>query len=180
MIERTTPQTAALAPEVEHVVPHSAPRAWPQGESGYSLVRLRDSVLSVKKHFPNGAPLVGDLRWTARPNPRLWGFCRYSDKSININCVLDSPDIPYFALEFLVFHEMLHADMPSAGHNRDFRARERSYTPSAEAIEDAERRGIRPGPNAGPQYWYVSADRFLMTFDRYYLHKRPGTTMEVG
>jgi ATP-dependent helicase IRC3 len=180
VIERTTPQAAALAPEIEKIVPQAAPRAWPKGQSSYSLVRLRDSVLSVKKHFPSGAPLVGDLRWSTQPNPRLWGFCRYSDKSITINCVLDSPDIPYFVLEYLMFHEMLHADMPSAGHNRDFRARERSYAPSPEAIEDAEKRGIKPGPKAGPLFWYVSADRFLGTFDRYYQHKKPGTTMEVG
>ena len=144
------------------------------------MVRLRDTVLSVKKHFPNGAPLLGDLRWSTRPNPALWGFCRYSDKSITVNCVLDSPDIPYVVLEYLMFHEMLHADMPSAGHNPDFRARERAYTPSAEAIDDAARRGIRPGPKAGPQFWYVCADRFLGTFDRYYLHKKPGTTMVLG
>lgn len=178
--ERTTPPGASLAPEVENIVPHAAPRGWPDGQGGYSLVQLRDSVLSVKKHFPNGAPLVGDLRWSTRPNPRLWGFCRYSDKSITINCVLDSPDIPYFALEYLMFHEMLHADMPTAGHNRDFRARERGYAPSAEALEDAARRGIKPGPKAGPQFWYVSAARFLDTFNRYYAHKMPGTTMEVG
>ncbi len=178
--ERTTPQAAALAPEIEEIVPHAPPRAWPAGESGYSLVGLRDSVLSVKKNFPNGAPLVGDVRWSTQPSPRLWGFYRYSDKGITLNCVLDSPDIPYFALEYLMFHEMLHADMPSAGHNRDFCAREWAYAPSAEAIEDAAKRGIRPGPKAGPQFWYVSGWRFLATFDRYYQHKKPGTTMEVG
>jgi ATP-dependent helicase IRC3 len=181
--ERTNllaPPKPVMAPEVERIVPHAAPRAWADGEPGYSLVQLRDSVLSVKKNFPNGAPLVGDLRWTDRPNPRLWGFCRYSDKSITVNCVLDSPDIPYFVLEYLMFHEMLHADMPSAGHNRDFRARERGYVPSPEAVDDAAARGIKPGPKAGPQYWYVSAARFLDTFDRYYMHKRPGTKMEIG
>ncbi len=181
--ERTAilaPPKPAAAPEVEALVPHVAPRAWAPGAPGYSLVALRDSVLSVKRHFPNGAPLVGDLRWSERPTQRLWGFCRYSDRSITINCVLDSPDIPVFVLEYLMFHEMLHADMPSAGHNRDFRARERGYTPSAYALEEARQRGVAPGPNAGAQFWYVSAARFLDTFDRYYLHKRPGTIMEVG
>lgn len=181
--ERTNllaPAKAALTPEVERIVPNAAPRAWPEQETGYSLVRLRDSILGAKKHFANGAPLLGDLRWSTRPSSRLWGFCRYSDKGITINSVLNSPDIPYFVLEYLMFHEMLHADMPSAGHNRDFRARERSYAPSAEAIEDAARRGIKAGPKAGTQFWYVSADRFLCTFDRCYLHKKPGTTMEVA
>lgn len=181
--ERTSllaPPKPAMAPEVEKIVPRSAPRAWSQGEQGNAIVHLRDTVLSVKKNFPNGSPRIGDLRWSERPNPRFWGFCRYSDKSITLNCVLDSPDIPYFVLEYLMFHEMLHADMPSAGHNRDFRARERAYVPSQEAVTDAAARGIKPGPNAGPQFWFVSAARFLDTFDRYYLHKKPGTTMEVG
>jgi superfamily II DNA or RNA helicase len=180
MLELTAPPPAKLAPEIERIVPQSAPRPWGKGEQGYSLVGLRRSVLSIKKHFPGGPPPVSEMRWSERPTTRLWGFCRYSDRSITLNCVLDSPDIPYFVLEYLMFHEMLHADMPSAGHNRDYRERERGYTPSAEALEDAERRGIRPGANAGPTFWYVTADRFLGTFDRYYLHKAPGTTMEVG
>ncbi len=174
VLELTTPPTPHLAPEVEFLVPQSAPRAWGPGETGYSLVGLRDGVLSVKKHFPAGPPSVSEMRWSDRPT-RVWGFCRFSDRSITINRVLDSPDIPYFVLEYLIFHEMLHADMPSAGHNRDYRERERGYTPSAEALRDAEGRGIRPGANAGPLFWYVTADRFLGTFDRYYLLRAPGT-----
>ena len=174
------PPSTAISPEVEKIVPHAAPSAWPDDKAGYNLVALRDSVLSVRKHFPNSAPLVGDVRWSKRPTSHLWGFYRYSDRSITINCVLDSPDIPYFVLEFLMFHEMLHADMPSAGHNRDFRVRERSYSPSQVALADAADRGIKPGPKAGPQFWYVCADRFLSTFDRYYLNKPPGSAMEIG
>ncbi len=180
LTDLTTPASLQSVPEVERIVPHAAPRAWPEGDAGYSLVRLRDSVLSVKKHFPRGAPLLGDLKWSKQPNPKLWGFCRYSDRSITINCVLNSPDIPYFVMEWLMFHEMLHADMPSAGHNRDFRARERAYSPSPEALDDASVRKILPSPNSGPQFWHVAAQRFLHTFDRYYLHKRPGTVMEAG
>ena len=160
-------------------MPKHAPRAWPDGERGYSLTALRDGVLSVKKHFPNGAPLVGDLRWSTRATSSLWGFCRYSDKSITLNCVLNSPDVPHFAVEFLMFHEMLHADMPSAGHNRDFRGRERSYAPSVEALEDATKRGVKPGRNAGPDFWRVRAEMFFDTFERYYADKKPGTAMDL-
>ena len=174
-----TPPKAAVAPEVVAIVPHAAPRPWPAGERGYSLVALRDSVLSVKKHFPNGSPVIQDLRWSKSPTKGTWGFCRYSDKSIQINCVLNSPDVPHFVVEFLMFHEMLHADMPSAGHNREFRQRERAYSPSVEALEDAKKRGVKPGPNAGPDFWRVRADMFFDTFQRYYAHKRPGTSMEL-
>jgi len=166
-----------LAPEVEKVVPKEAPRPWPSDQAGYSLVALRDSVSSVAKHFPHGTPLIGDLHWSSRALSRTWGFCRHSDKSITLNCVLNSPDVPLFVVEFLMFHEMLHADMPSAGHNKDFRLRERGYSPSAEALEDAVSRGIRPGAKASPDFWRVRADMFFDTFTRYYAHKRPGTVM---
>ncbi len=179
-INLLTPPRPTVIPEVERIVPQTPPAPWSPTQAGYSLAALRDSVASVKRHFPNGAPNVGELRWSERPNPRLWGFYRYSDRSITVNCVLDSPDIPYFVLEYLMFHEMLHADMPSAGHNRDFRARERGYLPSAKALEDAAARGIVASEKAGPNFWYVCAARFLDTFDRYYLHKRPGTMMDIG
>jgi ATP-dependent helicase IRC3 len=174
-----TPPKPPVEPEVVKIVPKDSPKAWPDGERGYSLTALRDGVLSIKKHFPNGSPLVGDLRWSTRATSSLWGFCRYSDKSITLNCVLNSPDIPLFVVEFLMFHEMLHADMPSAGHNRDFRARERAYVPSVGALEDATKRGVKPGRNAGPDFWRVRADMFFDTFERYYAAKKPGRSMDL-
>lgn len=170
-----SPPRPPSAPEVEAIVPTAAPRAWPDGQPGYSLVGVRDAVLGVKRHFPNGAPLVADIQWSKQPLKRLWGWFRYSDKTLTVNCVLNSPDIPRFVVEFLMFHELLHADMPSAGHNRDFRARERGFQPSPEAIEEAAARGIKPA--AVPDFWRVRADMFLDTFQRYYSHKRPGTAM---
>ncbi len=163
--------------DVVKIVPQTPPRAWPEGERGYSLVALRDGVLSVKKHFPEGSPTIGDLHWSKRPTTRVWGFYRYSDKSITVNCVLNSPDVPLFVVEFLMFHEMLHGAMPSSGHNRDFRQREQGYVPSVEATEDAARRGIKPGANPARDYWRVRGDTFLDTFQRYYAHKKPGSTM---
>lgn len=172
-----SPPKPQIAPEVENIVPTHPPRAWPDGEAGYSLVAVRDAVLAVPKHFPAGPPLLGDLRWSKRANPTLWGFFRGSDKTISINCALNSPDVPRFVVEFLMFHEMLHADMPSAGHNRDYRARERSFTPSPEAIEEAALRGIKPTTKSPPDFWRVRADMYLDTFNRYYVHKKPGTLM---
>lgn len=176
-IALVSPAKPTAVPEVEKIVPREPPRGWPPGQMGYSLSAIRDAVLAVKKHFPNGVPRVGDLKWSKRATRRLWGFFRCEDKTITINCVLSSPDVPLFVLEFLMFHEMLHADMPSAGHNRDFRLRERGYSPSPDALKDAAKRGVALGPNASPDFWRVRADMFLDTFDRYYAHKKPGTTM---
>jgi len=174
-----SPPKPPATPEITKAVPKDPPRPWPEGQRSYSLPAIRDAILLVKKHFPNGPPLVRDLRWSRTPSKRLWGFFRYQDKTITINCVLSSPDIPLFVLEFLMFHEMLHADMPSAGHNRDFRLRERSYAPSPEALEDAAKRGIAPGANASADFWRVRADMFFDTFERYYGFKAPGTTMTL-
>jgi ATP-dependent helicase IRC3 len=179
MNDLLSPPKPPAAPEVVRVVPQQGPRPWPEGQRGYALSAMRDGVLSVKKHFPKDAPQIGDLRWSARPSSSLWGFCRSGDNSITINCVLNSPDVPLFVLEYLMFHEMLHAAMPSAGHNRDFRARERGYSPSAPAIDDATRRGIRPGPNAAPDFWRVRADMFFDTFGRHFAPRKPGTGMAL-
>jgi hypothetical protein len=138
---------------------------------------VRDAVLRAKRHFPHGAPTLGELRWTDRPSKTEWGFFRYSDRCISINRVLNSPSIPIFVLEFIMFHELLHADMPSAGHNRDFRARERQFMPSAEAIEDARSRGIDIDETVGSGR--ARADVFLDTFTRYYTFKEPGARMAL-
>lgn len=163
-------------PEVEKIVPTDPPKPWPMGEPGYSLSAIRESVTATKKHFPAGPPRIGDLRWSSGNRMRYWGFCRYSDRSITINRVLNSPDVPMFVLEFLMYHELLHADMPSAGHNRDFKARERQYQPSVEALRDAESRGVRQGTGTG--YWRARADTFLDTFHRYYKQQVPDATGE--
>ncbi|XXY23159.1 DEAD/DEAH box helicase [Sorangium sp. So ce216] len=172
-----TPAPQPAPPDIVKIVPKGTPRAWPKGQPGYSLVAVRDAVLGVKRHFPNGAPLVADLQWTMHAHRRLWGFFRYSDKTISINCSLNSPDVPLFVIEFLMFHELLHADMPSAGHNKDFRQRERAFQPSLEAVDDATKRGVKA--STAPEFWRARAEMFLDTFHRYYAKGRPGALMDL-
>lgn len=166
----TEPPAAPPPPEVVDRVPQ-APAPWPAGAFGYSLIELRDAVLTIKEHFPRGAPTVQDLGWTKRALRRCFGFYRSEDRAILINVALDSPSIPRFALEFLLYHELLHADMPHAGHNADFRQRERKFRPSADAVKDATDRGFRPGTT--PDAWRVLADQFFDTFCNRYLLERP-------
>ncbi len=89
-----TPAREPALPEVEAIVPKDPPRAWASGDRGWSLSSIRDAVVSVKRHFPNGSPMVRDLKWTRHPNSSLWGFFRYVDKSVTINRILNSPDVP--------------------------------------------------------------------------------------
>ena len=80
-----------------------------------------------------------------------------------MNRVLNSPDVPLFVLEFLLYHEALHADMPNAGHNSDFRERERRFSPSTRAIENAKTKGLAVSETS--ELWNALADQFLDTFD---------------
>jgi hypothetical protein len=104
---------------------------------------------------------------------RLWGFYQYANRAVVINPVLNSPDVPVYVMEFLLYHELLHADMPSAGHNPDYRRREHMFVPSAVARADAEKRGHMPG--TAKDAWMVLADQFLGTFEEYFAMRAPGT-----
>lgn len=157
--------TPPVRAETVELVPKTL-RVWPAGEAGHSLIGVRDSVLSQKIHFPKGPPLLKDLTWSRREVRGYWGIFRPSDKSIVINTVLNSPDVPQFVLEYLLYHELLHADMLSAGHNASFRERERRFVPSHSATEQAIALGFKPGVTRDA--WYVLADIFLGTFERIY------------
>jgi len=164
-------------PATDLVVPKDGPRPWPDEQRGHQLGTVWNAVVSQKRHFPGGAPLVKDIFFSPKPLRSHWGWFRYSDKSLCVNRVLDSPDVPLFVVEFLVYHEALHADMPNSGHNRDFRQRERRFNPSAVAAEDAASRGIEPG--RGPEAWYALSDQFLDTFERHYAPAQGGRAMSL-
>jgi hypothetical protein len=163
-----------VLPEVLEVVPDRELRPFPEGEAGHSLTELLETVAKQKRHFPKGPPRIRDIAWSRRFSRRYWGFCLYDPPAITVNCALNSPDVPRVVLELLVFHEMLHADMPNAGHNPDFRERERRFVPSQQAIDEATRLGMRSGNR--PDAWRVLADQFLDTLNQRYAF--PGTRMK--
>ncbi len=157
--------------ELLEVIPEEV-RPWPEGELGYRLGEVWQTVASVKGHFPKGAPRVTDIHYMSKPDTRVFGFFRASDRTIAIHPGLDSPDVPLFAMEFLVYHEGLHADMPGAGHNREFRRRERRFVPSEAAQSDALGRGYKPASTADG--WRVLADQFFDTFEKRFAMSRHG------
>lgn len=171
--ELLMPSPPPPPPALLDIVPSSAPRPWGPSQTGHSLVRIRDAVVENRKNFPGGPPNHGALEWSARPSKARWGFFRFSDKKIVINCVLDSPDVPLYVLEFLMYHELLHAEMPHAAHNADFRARERLFVPSDRAVDEARALGVQPGTTPGA--WRALGDMFLGAFDARFSPKRPGS-----
>ncbi|WP_426754794.1 hypothetical protein [Myxococcus sp. Y35] len=69
------------------------------------------------------------------------GVYDHQTREIRIHPMLDSPDVPSFFVEFIVFHEMLHQLFPSTGrggrrvhHPRAFRERERTFPHYAAAL----------------------------------------------
>ena len=62
------------------------------------------------------------------------GSYSYEDRLIRLHRVLDHPEVPRYVIEAVVYHEMLHADMPPEirggkrlFHTPEFRRRERLY-----------------------------------------------------
>jgi len=82
----------------------------------------------------------GSARYRARK--RTLGSYNSHNNLIRINPVLDTKRVPLYFLEFVVYHEMLHADMGVAVnpvrrtiHSKEFRRRESIYKHYQRAME---------------------------------------------
>ena len=65
---------------------------------------------------------------------RILGSYNSRTNIIRVNPVLDRKNVPHYYLEFIVYHEMLHADMGVLKkngrrdvHSREFRRREKMF-----------------------------------------------------
>lgn len=110
----------------------------------YDLQALYQEVNAA--HFENR--VNAHITWGNTPprgNRRSIRFGSYMERDnvIRIHPLLDQPLVPDFFIRFIVFHEMLHADLgtrvtPSGRrsmHSPEFRARERAYPDYARATE---------------------------------------------
>ncbi len=155
----------SIPPEVETSIPVE-PSEWPAGATGYDLHVLMELVLSQPRHrLVEDEVEVKKLFYSKRALRSKWGWCS-SDARICINRVLNSPDIPQLVVEFVLYHELLHAAMPNAGHNENFKRQESEFTPSEPAALEAKERALRPGNTRDA--WFVLANQFLCGFDRKY------------
>jgi superfamily II DNA or RNA helicase len=151
-------------PPVIRVIEDMLPEVIRASGPGHKLEEIWDAVTSQKAHFPRGVPKVSDRRYSKKPLKGYWGICRCCDGAIVINRILNSLDVPRFVLEFLMYHEVLHADMPYSGHNKEFKDREKRFVPSEIARREAEQKGFKPA--TVPDAWRVLADQYLDTFHR--------------
>ncbi|MDX9722775.1 MAG: DEAD/DEAH box helicase [Myxococcota bacterium] len=153
------------SPKLLSLVPSQPLERYPEGQ-GYNLLSLRDAVFSIPSHFPHGAPPICDLAYLPEGGSRgCWAFYRNDVRAIRVRPVLNSPSVPRFVMESLLYHELLHADMPNDYHSKQYRVRERRFVPTQAAIDDALARGFElPTEQAG---WRNLANQFLDT-----LHER--------
>jgi len=102
---------------------------------------LQEIFREVNSRFFNDQIEVRKIGWSVR---RSWGRLGHYDpthNTITLSPVLDSPDVPRFVVDFIVYHEMLHAvfgDEKNYGFRRHhppvFSRTERSH-PDYEAVK---------------------------------------------
>lgn len=99
---------------------------------------------SVNREYFNGSIEAG-ITWSRRQRGRvrrrtLGSYCSRS-RMVRINPVLDNPGIPLLFIEYIVYHEMLHAALPAIEkggrrlvHSREFREKEKEFKGFKEAL----------------------------------------------
>ena len=109
----------------------------PRGEH-HDLNELFDEI---NERFFSSAIEKPHLGWSFSPSERLLGHYDATHSAIVISCVFDSPKIPRFLLEFVMYHEMLHIKHPveyredgrRSIHTPSFKREERKFPRFKEA-----------------------------------------------
>jgi hypothetical protein len=77
------------------------------------------------------------ITWTKRPNVKRVGYCSVLMKVIMISSVFDTPSIPQFVTDYVLYHELIHMergfDPFEQRHSMDFSAQENLYPMCEEA-----------------------------------------------
>jgi hypothetical protein len=88
-------------------------------------------------------PLLG---WSRSPSRSMLGHYDPSHNAIIVSRIFDRPDVPRLALEYVLFHEMLHLRFPVEArgarrrvHTKEFQAAEKVFERRAEAKEMLKR-----------------------------------------
>ena len=105
----------------------------------YDLDEVFETLNTRFFHGLMGRPV---LTWSAHAARRMLGHYDAAHNTIVVSRVFDRPDTPRCAVEYLLYHEMLHLKHPvrvKAGrrcvHSREFQAEERLFPQLEEAKE---------------------------------------------
>jgi hypothetical protein len=112
--------------------------AAPRGKC-YDLVELFEDI---NFRFFGGLMSRPDLGWTRRVSRTTLGHYDPSHHAIVLSSILDRPGVPRIAVEYVMFHEMLHLRYPvehkgsrRCVHTAEFRAAEKEFPRLKEAKE---------------------------------------------
>lgn len=151
---------------IRHEIPKQTLEKWHAGNHGYNLRELVEVVGNNKKLFPNGKPMVKSVDYKKKLYRSNWlGQCNMSDgNEIFILESLNSPSVPLAVMEFLMYHEMIHA----AGYGRHdgtFKELEKKFIPSNEAVENAHQYSEWKDTLKNTQFsWQALCWQFLYSF----------------
>jgi len=108
----------------------------PQGDT-YDLALIFEELNLAHFHGWMARPLLG---WSRRPSHVMLGHYDPSHNAIILSRLLDSARVPKLAVEYVMFHEMLHLQFPvehrgarCCVHTRDFKDAERQFPMLKEA-----------------------------------------------
>lgn len=108
---------------------------------------LAPMFLSLNREYFDGSLLMPQLGWSARPWRTLLGLFDPALNQIVLTSRLDQENVPAFAVEYVLFHEMLHMKHPIRrarcglqSHSPQFRAEEKRYRHYAQAWRYLKRR----------------------------------------
>jgi hypothetical protein len=109
----------------------------------YDLVELFEHI---NLHYFNGLMARPDLRWSARPSRTTLGHYDPSHHMIVLSKALDQPHVARLAVEYVMFHEMLHLRYPvehrgarRCVHTPEFKQAEKQFIGLKEAKEHLKR-----------------------------------------
>ena len=109
----------------------------PQGR----YYNLEEVFESLNERFFNGLMGRPELTWSEHNAKRSLGHYDAAHNTIVVSRVFDRPSSPRYAVEYLLYHEMLHLKHPvkmngirRCVHSREFKAEERQFPQLREAL----------------------------------------------
>jgi len=124
-----------------HLIRQARGRKFLSGPRG-KVHDLAEIFAVLNQQYFNGLLASPDLGWSRTKNKHLLGHFDPCHNAIIISQVFDQPTVPKLALEFVMYHEMLHLRFPTEYrgarrciHSTEFKKAEREFEGWKEASE---------------------------------------------